>query len=156
MRISDWSADVCSSDLILREGKKIALLSLGTRLGEAEAAAAKLDAMGLSTTVADMRFAKPLDLDLVRKLAANHELLITIEEGAIGGFGAHVLTIASDEGLTDAGLKIRTLRLPDVFQDHDKPEAQYAEAHLDAEGIVEAALTALRHNSVKVSGIARA
>src|SRR3546814_19998998 len=76
--------------------------------------------MGLSTTVADMRFAKPLDLDLVRKLAANHELLITIEEGAIGGFGAHVLTIASDEGLTDAGLKIRTLRLPDVFQDHDK------------------------------------
>ncbi|API60871.1 1-deoxy-D-xylulose-5-phosphate synthase [Tardibacter chloracetimidivorans] len=141
---------------IVREGKKIALLSLGTRLGEAEAAAAKLDAMGLSTTVADMRFAKPLDLDLVRKLAANHELLITIEEGAIGGFGAHVLTIASDEGLTDAGLKIRTLRLPDVFQDHDKPEAQYAEAHLDAEGIVEAALTALRHNSVKVSGIARA
>src|SRR3546814_13730774 len=90
--------------------------------------------MGLSTTVADMRFAKPLDLDLVRKLAANHELLITIEEGAIGGFGAHVLTIASDEGLTDAGLKIRTLRLPDVFQDHDKPEAPYAEAHLDAEG----------------------
>ena len=141
---------------IVREGKKIALLSLGTRLGEAEAAAARLDAMGLSTTVADMRFAKPLDLDLVRKLAANHELLVTIEEGAIGGFGAHVLTIASDEGLTDAGLKIRTLRLPDVFQDHDKPEAQYAEAHLDAEGIVEAALTALRHNSVKVSGIARA
>src|SRR3546814_13666136 len=120
MRISDWSADVCSSDLIVREGKKIALLSLGTRLGEAEAAAAKLDAMGLSTTVADMRFAKPLDLDLVRKLAANHELLITIEEGAIGGFGAHVLTIASDEGLTDAGLKIRTLRLPDVFQDHEQ------------------------------------
>src|SRR3546814_6403778 len=97
-----------------------------------------------------MRFAKPLYLDLVRKLAANHELLNTIEEGAIGGFGAHVLTIASDEGLTDAGLKIRNLRLPDVFQDHDKPEAQYAEAHLDAEGIVEAALTALRHNSVKV------
>src|SRR3546814_3651561 len=101
MRISDWSADVCSSDLIVREGKKIALLSLGTRLGEAEAAAAKLDAMGLSTTVADMRFAKPLDLDLVRKLAANHELLITIEEGAIGGFGAHVLTIASDEGRSE-------------------------------------------------------
>src|SRR3546814_17406619 len=98
MRISDWSADVCSSDLIVREGKKIALLSLGTRLGEAEAAAAKLDAMGLSTTVADMRFAKPLDLDLVRKLAAHHELLITLEECAIGGLGAHVLRIASVEG----------------------------------------------------------
>src|SRR3546814_4698730 len=112
--------------------------------------------MGLSTTVADMRFAKPLDLDLVRKLAANHELLITQAEGAIGGFGAHVLTIASDEGLTDAGLKLPTLRLPNVFQDHDKPDAQYAQAHLAAYGIVEAALPALRHNSVKVTGLARA
>jgi 1-deoxy-D-xylulose-5-phosphate synthase len=141
---------------IVREGKKIAILSLGTRLAEAEVAANRLDAMGLSTTVADMRFAKPLDIDLIRRLAVSHELLITLEEGAIGGFGAHVLTLASDEGLTDNGLKIRTLRLPDVFQDHDKPETQYAEAHLDAEGIVEAALTALRHNSVGIAGKARA
>src|SRR3546814_4779272 len=93
-----------------------------------------------------MRFAKPLDLDLIRRLAIGHELLITIEEGAIGGFGAHVLTLVSDEGLIDSGLKIRTLRLPDVFQDHDKPEVQYADAHLDAAGIVDAALAALRHN----------
>ena len=133
---------------IVREGKKVAILSLGTRLGEALAAADRLDAMGLSTSVADMRFAKPLDTALIRKMAANHELLITLEEGSVGGFGAHVLTMVTDEGLTDAGLKIRTLRLPDVFQDHDKPEAQYAEARLDAAAIVETALAALRHNSV--------
>src|SRR3546814_11700405 len=112
--------------------------------------------MGRSTTGADRLFAKPLYRDLVRELAANHELLIAIEEGAIGGFGAHVLTIASEEGLTDAGLKIRTLRLQDVFQEHDKPEAQYAEAHLDAEGQIEAELTALCTNHAKDSGRQRA
>jgi 1-deoxy-D-xylulose-5-phosphate synthase len=133
---------------IVREGKTVAILSLGTRLAEALKAADLLDAKGLSTTVADMRFAKPLDLDLVRKLAATHEVVVTIEEGAIGGFGAHVLTLASDEGLMDTGLKIRTLRLPDTFQDHDKPDKQYAEAGLDADGIVKTVLTALRHNSV--------
>ncbi len=137
---------------IVREGKKVAILSLGTRLAEALKAADLLDARGLSTTVADLRFAKPLDRDLIRKLATTHEVLVTIEENAIGGLGAHVLTLASDEGLTDAGLKVRTLRLPDVFQDQDKPDLQYAEAGLDAAAIVETVLSALRHNSVGVVG----
>ena len=143
---------------IVRAGSKVAILSLGTRLTEALAAADTLDAKGLSTTVADMRFAKPLDMALIRKLAATHDVLLTIEEGAIGGFGAHVLTMASDEGLTDAGLKIRTLRLPDTYQDHDAPAKQYAEAGLDAAGIVRCVLDALRHNSVNAvdEGSARA
>ncbi|MBN8817773.1 MAG: 1-deoxy-D-xylulose-5-phosphate synthase [Sphingomonas sp.] len=135
---------------ILREGKSVAILSLGTRLEEALKAADALDARGLSTTVADLRFAKPLDEALIRKLLTTHEVAVTIEEGAIGGLGAHVLTLASDEGLTDTGLKIRTMRLPDTFQDQDKPEKQYAEARLDAPAIVEVVLTALRHNSAGV------
>ena len=141
---------------IVREGKSIAILSLGTRLAEALKAADELDAKGLSTTVADMRFAKPLDEALIRKLCLAHEVVITIEEGAIGGFGAHVLTLASDEGLTDSGLKIRTMRLPDFFQDHENPTKQYAEAGLDAAAIVKTVLTALRHNSVEVTEGARA
>jgi 1-deoxy-D-xylulose-5-phosphate synthase len=141
---------------IVREGKKVAILSLGTRLEEALKAADRLDAQGLSTTVADLRFAKPLDQALIRKLCTTHEVVVTVEEGAVGGLGAHVLTLASDEGLTDAGLKIRTLRLPDIFQAQDKPEKQYAEAGLDAEGIVNSVLKALRHNSVGVVGGARA
>ena len=141
---------------IVREGKKVAILSLGTRLGEAMLAADDLDARGLSTTVADMRFAKPIDYALVRKLALSHEVVITIEEGAIGGFGAHILTWCSDEGLTDNGLKIRTMRLPDVFQDHDNPTLQYAEAGLDAAGIVATVLSALQHNSVGIIGGVRA
>ena len=141
---------------IVREGKKIAILSLGTRLGEALKAADELDAKGLSTTVADMRFAKPLDEALIRKLCQTHDMVITIEEGAIGGFGAHVLTMASDEGLTDSGLRIRTMRLPDDFQDHDNPAKQYAQAGLDAAAIVKTVLTALRHNNVDVSEGARA
>jgi 1-deoxy-D-xylulose-5-phosphate synthase len=143
---------------IVRTGHKVAILSLGTRLAEALAAADTLDARGLSTTVADMRFAKPLDMALIRKLAATHDVLVTIEEGAIGGFGSHVLTLASDEGLTDAGLKIRTLRLPDLYQDHDAPTKQYADAGLDAAGIVNCVLEALRHNSVNAveDGAARA
>ena len=141
---------------IVREGKKIAILSLGTRLEEALKAAEKLEAQGLSTTVADLRFAKPLDEALIRKLCASHEVVVTVEEGAVGGLGAHVLTLASDAGLLDAGLKIRTLRLPDLFQAHDKPEKQYAEAGLDADGIVATVKTALRHNSVGVVGEARA
>jgi len=143
---------------IVRQGSKVAILSLGTRLAEALAAADTLDAKGLSTTVADMRFAKPLDMALIRKLAATHDVLITIEEGAIGGFGSHVLTLASDEGLTDAGLKVRTLRLPDIYQDHDAPAKQYADAGLDAAGIVRTVLDALRHNSVNAvdEGAARA
>jgi len=141
---------------IVREGKKVAILSLGTRLAEALKAAETLEARGLSTTVADLRFAKPLDEALIRRLLATHEVAVTVEEAAIGGFGAHVLTMASDQGLIDAGLKLRTLRLPDRFQDQDKPEKQYAEAGLDADGIVEAVLRALRHNSAAVVEGARA
>ncbi len=135
---------------IIREGKKVAILSLGARLEEAKKAADQLDAKGLSTTVADMRFAKPLDEALIRKLAASHDVVVTIEEAAIGGLGAHLLTLASDLGLTDAGLKIRTMRLPDQFQDQDKPEKQYEEAGLDAPHIVDTVLKALRHNSTSV------
>ncbi|MBX3562537.1 MAG: 1-deoxy-D-xylulose-5-phosphate synthase [Sphingomonas sp.] len=141
---------------VVREGKKVAILSLGTRLAEALKAADRLDAQGLSTTVADLRFAKPLDEELIRRLLATHEVAVTVEEAAIGGFGAHVLTLASDAGLIDAGLKLRTMRLPDRFQDQDKPEKQYAEAGLDADGIVETVLKALRHNSAGVVEGARA
>ena len=133
---------------IVREGRQVAILSLGTRLEEAEKAAAQLEAMGLSTTIADLRFAKPLDSELIRKLLATHEVAVTIEEASIGGLGAHVLTLASDEGLIDAGLKLRTMRLPDRFQDHDKPDKQYDEAGLNAPHIVDTVLKALRRNSV--------
>ncbi len=135
---------------IVRTGTKVALLSLGTRLAEALKAADQLEAKGLSTTVADLRFAKPLDEALIRKLMTTHEVVITVEEGAIGGLGAHVLTMASDAGLTDAGLKIRTLRLPDIFQDHDSPDKQYDAAGLNAPQIVETVLKALRFNSAGV------
>jgi len=135
---------------LVREGKKVAILSLGTRLAEALKAADALEARGLSATVADLRFAKPLDEVLIRRLLATHEVAVTVEEGAIGGLGAHVLTLASDEGLIDAGLKLRTMRLPDVFQDHDKPEKQYDEAGLNAEHIVDTVLKALRHNSAEL------
>ena len=141
---------------LVREGKKVAILSLGTRLGEALKAADALEAKGLSTTVADLRFAKPLDEALIRRLLTTHEVAVTIEEGAVGGVGAHVLTLASDEGLIDAGLKLRTMRLPDVFQDQDAPDKQYAEAGLDAAHIVDTVLTTLRHNSAGVSEGARA
>jgi 1-deoxy-D-xylulose-5-phosphate synthase len=132
---------------IVKEGHKVAIMSLGTRLGEALKAAEILEAKGLSTTVADLRFAKPLDEALIRKLLTSHEVAVTIEEGSVGGLGAHVLTLASDTGLIDGGLKLRTMRLPDVFQDQDKPELQYAEAGLDADAIVDTVLKALRHNS---------
>jgi 1-deoxy-D-xylulose-5-phosphate synthase len=128
---------------IVREGSRIAILSLGARLAEALKAADDLAARGLSTTVADARFAKPLDRELILKLAAKHELLITIEEGAAGGFGAHVLTLLSEAGALDNGLKVRTMTLPDKFQDHDKPERMYAAAGLDAKGIVAKAIAAL-------------
>ncbi len=135
---------------IVREGNKIALLSLGTRLAESLKAADQLEAKGLSTTVADLRFAKPLDHEMIEKLMRTHEVVVTVEEGSIGGLGAHVLTLASDRGLTDAGLKIRTLRLPDIFQDHDTPDRQYDEAGLNAPNIVDTVLKALRHNSAGV------
>jgi 1-deoxy-D-xylulose-5-phosphate synthase len=138
---------------VVREGKTVAILSLGTRLAEAEKAADELEAKGLSTTVADLRFAKPLDGELIRKLLTTHEVAVTVEEASIGGLGAHVLTLASDEGLVDAGLKIRTMRLPYRFQEHDKPEKQYDEARLNAPHIVETVLKALRRNSAGVEEV---
>jgi 1-deoxy-D-xylulose-5-phosphate synthase len=128
---------------IVREGTTIALLSLGGRLQECLKAAQELHAYGLSTTVADARFAKPLDTDLVNRLAREHEVVITIEEGAIGGFGSHVLYHLAMNGLLDSGLKIRTMVLPDVFLDHDSPQAQYEKAGLNARHIVAIALAAL-------------
>ncbi len=138
---------------IVKQGSKVAILSLGTRLEEAEKAAEQLEAKGLSTTVADLRFAKPLDEELIRRLLTTHEVAVTVEEAAVGGVGAHVLTLASDTGLVDGGLKIRTMRLPDSFQDHDKPEKQYDEAGLNAPQIVETVLKALRVNSAGVEEV---
>ena len=128
---------------IIREGTAIAILSYGTRLAEALKAADELAARGLSTTVADARFHKPLDTDLVSRLAREHEVLITLEEGSIGGFGAHVLHYLAHAGLLDRGLKIRPMVLPDRFQEHEKPEKQYDEAGLNAKQIVAQALLAL-------------
>jgi len=128
---------------ILREGNTIALLSFGGRLAECLKAAQELAAYGLSTTVADARFAKPLDTDLVSRLAREHEVVITIEEGAIGGFGSHVLQHLAMSGLLDHGLKIRSMVLPDRFLDHDSPQAQYEVAGLNARHIVAMALSAL-------------
>ena len=129
---------------IVREGTGVALLSLGGRLQECLLAADDLAARGLSTTVADARFAKPIDTDLILRLAREHALLVTIEEGARGGFAAQVLELLSREGLLDRGLAIRTMALPDRFIDHDKPERQYAEAGLDATAIVGQVLTTLQ------------
>jgi 1-deoxy-D-xylulose-5-phosphate synthase len=128
---------------IVREGNRIAILSLGGRLQESLKAADDLAARGLSATVADARFAKPLDEDLILRLAREHEVMITIEEGARGGFGAFVLHMLAERGALDAGLKIRTMTLPDIFQDQDTPEAMYAAAGLTAPHIVSCVLDAL-------------
>jgi len=128
---------------VLIEGSKVALLSYGARLGECLTAAKELGAYGLSTTVADARFAKPLDIDLLMRLAREHEVLITLEEGAIGGFGSHVLQALAEHGLLDRGLKVRSMVLPDVFIDQDSPAAMYAAAGLDAKGIVAKVFEAL-------------
>ncbi len=128
---------------ILREGTKVALLSFGGRLAECLKAADELAALGLSATVADARFAKPLDLDLALRLAREHEVLVTIEEGAVGGFGSYVLAAFADHGMLDRGLKLRTMVLPDVFIDQDTPAAMYARAGLDAKGIVAKVFEAL-------------
>ncbi|WP_422373050.1 1-deoxy-D-xylulose-5-phosphate synthase [Hoeflea sp.] len=128
---------------IMREGTKVALLSFGTRLAECLVAAEDLDAAGLSTTVADARFAKPLDTDLIRQLARNHEVLITIEEGSVGGFGSHVMQFLALEGLLDGGLKVRPMVMPDIFMDHAAPEVMYARAGLDRKGIVDTVFRAL-------------
>ncbi len=121
---------------VMREGTHVALLSLGTRLTEALKAAEELDARGLSTTVADARFMKPLDEELVLRLAREHEVLITVEEGAIGGFGSHVMQLLAERGALDRGLKVRPMILPDVFIDHDKPDRMYARAGLDSAAII--------------------
>jgi 1-deoxy-D-xylulose-5-phosphate synthase len=128
---------------IIREGSKIALFSFGTRLAECEKAADELATYGLSTTVADARFMKPLDVDLLLRLAREHEVLITIEEGSIGGFGSHVLQTLADHGALDRGLRVRSMILPDVFIDHDTPAAMYAFAGLDCKGIVKKVFEAL-------------
>jgi 1-deoxy-D-xylulose-5-phosphate synthase len=128
---------------IVREGAAVALLSFGQRLSDALKAADKLAARGYSTTVADARFAKPLDEALIRQLARHHEVLITIEEGAVGGFGAFVLHFLARDGLLDRGLRVRTLTLPDIFQDQDTPARMIAEAGLDADAIAACALMAL-------------
>lgn len=128
---------------IVKQGTKVALLSFGTRLQDCLLAAEELDAAGLSTTVADARFAKPLDENLVARLAREHEVLITVEEGSVGGFGSHVLQYLAMNGMLDRGLKVRPLALPDVFTDHAKPEKMYADAGLDAAGIVRAVFAAL-------------
>jgi 1-deoxy-D-xylulose-5-phosphate synthase len=138
---------------IVRDGNTVAILSLGTRLAEALKAADQLAAQGLSTTVADARFMKPLDEDLIRDLAGRHAVLITIEEGSVGGFGSHVLEFLSGEGLLDNGLKVRTMTLPDVFIDHDKPEVMYANAGLDAAGIVEKVTSALSHTAAPTGAL---
>ncbi len=128
---------------IVKEGTKVALLSFGTRLADCLLAAEDLEAAGLSTTVADARFAKPLDEDMIRRLAREHEVLVTIEEGSIGGFASHVLQFLAREGLIDGGLKVRPMVLPDVWMDQAKPEAMYAKAGLDRAGIVRTVFEAL-------------
>lgn len=133
---------------IVREGTKVALLSFGTRLQECLAAADELGAAGLSTTVADTRFAKPLDHDLIRRLAREHEVLVTVEEGAVGGFASHVLQFLATDGLLDRGLKVRALTLPDLYQDHGKPDAMYAGAGLDRAGIVHTVFSALGREAI--------
>ncbi len=134
---------------VVREGTTIALLSIGTRLGACLTAADELAARGLSTTVADARFVKPLDVDLVTRLADSHDILITVEEGSQGGFGAQVLSALAETGRLDRGLKIRTLTMPDEFLDHAKPEDQIAAAGLDATGIVQAVLAGLGQDAAE-------
>ena len=128
---------------MIREGSKVAILSFGTRLAEAVSAAEELDTYGLSTSVADARFAKPLDAELIARLAREHEVLILLEEGAAGGFAAQVLHHLAVTGALDSGLKVRPLVMPDIFMDHGKPETMNADAGLDRAGIVDAVFKAL-------------
>jgi 1-deoxy-D-xylulose-5-phosphate synthase len=135
---------------ILREGTKVALLSLGTRLADCLLAAEELDAAGLSTTVADARFAKPLDEDLVARLAREHEVLVIVEEGAVGGFASHVLHFLASRGLLETGLKVRPLVMPDAFTDQAKPEAMIVGAGLDPAGIVRTVFAALGQGAAAI------
>ncbi len=140
---------------VLRQGGRVALLSLGTRLGEALTAAEELESRGLSTSVADARFAKPLDEELILRLAEDHEVLVTVEEGSMGGFGSYVLQLLSDRGVLDRGtLKVRTMVLPDTYIDHDKPERMYARAGLDASAIVAKVFEALGQSALTRKALA--
>jgi 1-deoxy-D-xylulose-5-phosphate synthase len=132
---------------VVREGSKLAILSLGTRLADALMAADALEAKGLSCTVADARFAKPLDEDLLRRLASQHEALILVEEGSAGGFSSLVLTFLANQGLLDGGLKVRALHIPDRWIEHESPAVQLAQSGIDAKGIAAAALLALGHDA---------
>jgi 1-deoxy-D-xylulose-5-phosphate synthase len=134
---------------IVQEGHKVALLSYGGRLGECLAAARELKALGLSATVADARFAKPLDVELLTRLVRDHEVLVTVEEGAIGGFGAYVLQALAENGLIERGLRVRCMVLPDQFIDQDTPSAMYAQVGLDAKGIVAKVFEALGKDAAK-------
>nr|WP_280520028.1 1-deoxy-D-xylulose-5-phosphate synthase [Rhizobium cremeum] len=136
---------------VIRQGSKVALLSFGTRLADCLLAAEDLEAAGLSTTVADARFAKPLDHDLIRQLARHHAVLVTVEEGAVGGFGAQVLHYLATEGLLDSGLKVRPMVLPDVWMDQAKPETMYAKAGLDSTGILKTVFAALGQSGIGVN-----
>jgi 1-deoxy-D-xylulose-5-phosphate synthase len=133
---------------IVKEGSKVAILNFGARLQECLKAANKLDSQGISTTVADARFAKPLDQKLIMDLCFSHEVLITIEEGSIGGFGSHVFQMLSERGIFDKGLKIRSMILPDQFIDQDTPENMYKTAGLDAQAIEQKILATLKSNIV--------
>ncbi|MEZ5920804.1 MAG: 1-deoxy-D-xylulose-5-phosphate synthase [Parvularculaceae bacterium] len=139
---------------IVREGTNVAILSLGTRLAEAMKAADTLETMGLSATVADARFAKPLDHELIKQLARHHEVVVTVEEGSVGGFGAFVMHYMTGEGLLDGGLKFRAMTLPDIYQDHNSPAKMYDEAGLNAAGIVETVMRALGRSAdvIKLRG----
>ena len=134
---------------MIREGDRVAILSFGTRLKEALIAAEELEAKGISTSVADARFCKPLDEALIRDLAASHEVLITVEEGAVGGFGSHVMQFLAMNGLLDDGLKVRPLCMKDIFIDQKKIDDMYEEAGINHGKIVEAALSALGSGKAK-------
>ena len=133
---------------IIKEGKKVAILNFGARLQECLKAAINLDTKGISTTVVDARFAKPLDKKLIMDLSLNHEVLITIEEGSIGGFGSHVMQMLSERGIFDKGLKMRSMILPDKFLDQDTPEEMYKKAGLDSDSIVDKVENVLKSNVV--------
>ena len=133
---------------IVKEGKNAAILSLGTRLQECLKATESLNQKGISVTVADMRFAKPIDQDLILDLCLKHEALITIEEGSIGGFGSHVMQFLSSRGILDKGIKLRSMILPDIFIDQDTPENMYKKARLDSISIEEKILEALKSNVI--------
>ena len=133
---------------IIKEGKKVALLNFGTRLEECKKASEKLSSKGINCSIIDARFAKPLDEKLILEVASNHELILTIEEGSIGGFGSHVMKLLSDRGVFDKGLKFRSMFLPDLFIDQDTPEKMYEKAGLNSNSIVEKIEEALKSNII--------